>query len=197
MPAEQCDECRFDGNAWTDASAIDTAHQLHNQWADAIAGLTVDELQRRPIDGMWSIAEYTDHVRETAFGMRFVLDTVLNAPGTDLGEPPEPRFEPDARSIDVPRALSRFQSEITQLCDRLRAVPHDQWDATCTIGGEDIDIHWIARHIVHDVTHHLGDVARLRLALGRHKVRELERQRLPMTNIEPPNPAYSRSPAVT
>jgi hypothetical protein len=46
---------------------------------------------------MWSIAEYVDHVREVLFGMRFLLDTAVHDPGTDLAEPPEPSFEPEQR----------------------------------------------------------------------------------------------------
>jgi hypothetical protein len=62
-------------------------------------------------------------------------------------------------------SLSGFESEMTQLCERLAALPHERWDGTCTIGGQRVDVHWTARHIVHDATHHLGDVDRLRTAL--------------------------------
>jgi len=33
------------------------------------------------------------------------------------------------------------------------------------VDGDRVDLHWIARHAVHDPTHHLRDVARLRAAL--------------------------------
>lgn len=164
---ERCDECGFLGSEHSDAGAIEVAEGLPTRWAHAIAGLTAEETQRRPIDGMWSIAEYTDHVRETAFAMRFVVESLLSTPGIDLGHPPEPRFDPQPRRIDIDHALSGFTAEISQLCTQLRGLAQDLWDATCTIGDEEIDVHWIARHIVHDVTHHLGDVDRLREALGR------------------------------
>lgn len=162
---ERCDECGFDGSQWTDTGAIDEAETLPGRWQEAITGLSADELQQRPISDMWSIAEYTDHVRETGFGMRFVLDTVIRTPGVELGDPPEPAFDPDPRRVDTVAALAGFGSEISQLCAQLRDVPAEALNASCTIAGDTVDVHWIARHIVHDVTHHLGDLARLRAAL--------------------------------
>ena len=114
---------------------------------------------------MWSIAEYVDHVREVLFGMRFVLDTTLAEPGTDLSEPPEPRFDPEPRIIDVEEALSGIDREANALRHRLGELPDSSWGSTAIVAGDEIDAHWIARHAVHDATHHLLDVDRLRGAL--------------------------------
>jgi DinB family protein len=114
---------------------------------------------------MWSIAEYVDHVREVFFGMRFLLDTAMNNPGTDLGEPPDPAFEPEPRVIDVDLALAGLSREAEQLGDTLVATPQHAWTATVIVSGDELDPHWIARHAVHDPTHHLRDVARLRASL--------------------------------
>jgi hypothetical protein len=114
---------------------------------------------------MWSIAEHTDHVRETVFGMRFLLDTALAEAGTSLGEPPVPRSDPEPRAIDVVVALAGFEDEVARLCERLDSITPDQWSSWVTVGSDRVDVHWIARHAVHDVTYHLGDVARLRAAL--------------------------------
>jgi hypothetical protein len=113
---------------------------------------------------MWSIAEYTDHVRETTFGMRFILDIALTASGTELGAAPASRFDPEPRPIDAADALARFAEEIEALHASLVATPTDAWGVSVVIDGAALDVHWIARHVVHDVTHHLGDVARLRAA---------------------------------
>lgn len=162
---ERCEECGFDGDRWTDEEAVEALAGLPGRWAAAIDGLSTEDLQRRPIGGMWSIAEYTDHVRETTFAMRYLLDTALAGPGTDLGDPPQPRFDPEPRAIDTTRALRGFRDEVHALCDRLRSTPFDLWGAGVTVGGEHVDIHWVARHAVHDITHHLGDIDRLRSAL--------------------------------
>jgi len=114
---------------------------------------------------MWSMAEYADHVREVLFGMRLLLDTAISQPGTDLGESPPQRFAPQPRQIDVGAALDGIDREARSLCRQLHGLsPHD-WSLTVTFDGTSVDPHWIARHIVHDATHHLLDIGRLRSAL--------------------------------
>lgn len=162
---ERCEQCRFDGGEWTDSGAIEAVAALPFRWRDAVSGLSTDELYRRPVPEMWSIAEYVDHVREVLFGMRFVLDTTLAEPGTDLSEPPEPRFDPEPRIIDVEEALSGIDREANALRHRLGELPDSSWGSTAIVAGDEIDAHWIARHAVHDATHHLLDVDRLRGAL--------------------------------
>ena len=164
-PVEVCGECGFDGRAWTDADAVSTISDLPGRWSGAVAGLTDAELRRRPIPTMWSIAEHVDHVREVLFGMRFLLDTALKSPGTDLGEPPEPTFEPEPRAINIDVALAGLSREAAQLADALADTPPPTWTSTVIVSGDVLDPHWIARHAVHDPTHHLRDVARLRAAL--------------------------------
>jgi hypothetical protein len=114
---------------------------------------------------MWSIAEYTDHVREVLFGMRFLLTTAVSQPGTDLGESPAPQFASQPRQIDVNAALDGIDSEARSLGQQLSGLSSDDWLLTVTFDGTSVDPHWIARHIVHDATHHLLDIARLRTAL--------------------------------
>jgi hypothetical protein len=114
---------------------------------------------------MWSIAEYADHVREVLFGMRFLLDTALSQPGTDLGGSPPPRFAAQPRPIDVGAALDGIDHGARSLSRQLSELsPHD-WLLTVRFDGTSVDPHWIARHIVHDATHHLLDIERLRSAL--------------------------------
>jgi hypothetical protein len=164
-PVEVCAECGFDGRAWTDADALCAISDLPGRWSDAVARLTDADLGRRPIPTMWSIAEYVDHVREVLFGMRFLLDTGIKNPGTDLGEPPEPTFEPEPRAIDIDVALAGLSHEAEQLADALAGTAPPTWTSTVIVSGDVLDLHWIARHAVHDPMHHLRDVARLRAAL--------------------------------
>ena len=86
LGVEMCAECGFDGAAWTDADAVSEIAALHDRWPLAVDGLRLPDLLRRPDPSMWSIAEYVDHVREVLFRMRFLLDTALNSPGSELGD---------------------------------------------------------------------------------------------------------------
>jgi hypothetical protein len=122
---------------------------------------------RRPVAHRWSIAEYTDHVRKTVFGMRFILDIALADPGLDLGEPPEPAFEPEAREIDIEASLAGFDHEVFEFCNALAGLPAERWRLSVVVGGDEVDAHWMVRHALHDVTHHLGDIRRIHVALAR------------------------------
>jgi hypothetical protein len=165
MPVERCGECGFDSAMWSDEDAVEAIRQLPARWVDALAGLGSDEIQRRPIPEMWSIAEYTDHVREVLFGMHFVLDRALDQPGIDLGDPPAPEFAAEPRALDFGAALAGIDREARALRDRLSELPEPSWSSTAIVGGDEVDAHWLCRHAVHDATHHLGDVTRLREAL--------------------------------
>lgn len=166
MPVERCSECGFDGSRWSDAGAREQLAELPGLWAQAISGVDPADLRWRPINGTWSIAEYTDHVRETTFGMRFVLAMALTDPGVDLGEPPEPRFDPEPRQLEAAGALAAFREEVEGLVGELTGLGDESWASGVIIGGDEVDVHWMVRHALHDITHHLGDVGRLRDALS-------------------------------
>ena len=165
MNAERCGECGFDSDDWSDATAIEAIQRLPRQWRSAVAGLTPNDLQRRPIDQMWSIAEYVDHVREVLFGMRFLLDTAISQPGTDLGESPTQPFASQPRRIDVEAALDGIDHEAHSLSAQLSGLSSHDWLLTVRFDSAAVDPHWIARHAVHDASHHLLDGDRLRSAL--------------------------------
>jgi hypothetical protein len=63
-------------------------------------------------------------------------------------------------------ALSGIGTEARALRDRLGEMAEAPWRWTAIIGADEVDAHWVCRHAVHDASHHLGDVRRLREALG-------------------------------
>jgi hypothetical protein len=162
---ETCDECGFNGEEWVDAEALSALLQLPDRFVGAIEGLTVEELLRRPVTSRWSIAEYVDHVREVLFGMRFLVDLVVTQPGIDLGEAPSSTFQAEPRRIDVVAALAGIKNEAVLLLESLAQLPVGAWRRTVTLDGTEIDPGWIARHALHDSTHHILDIEQLRLAL--------------------------------
>ena len=165
MAVERCVECGFDAEEWTNAECLSTLQALPARFVDATGGLSSEQLLRRPVEGRWSIAEYVDHVREVLFGMRFVLDSLIAEPGTDLGEAPSSTFQPEPRQIDIVAALDGIDNEGMLLVESLEQLSVDQWHVTLTFDGSEIDAGWIVRHAVHDSTHHLLDVEHLRRAL--------------------------------
>jgi DinB superfamily len=165
VESEECDECGFDGEAWSPSDAVGAIGGLPAQWRQAVDGLTEDDVLRRPTDQIWSIAEYADHVREVLFGMRLLLETALTAPGTDLGASPASRFDEKPRRIEVTTALDGIENEADGLRGRLAGLSAREWEMNVKFDGRVVDAQWIVRHAVHDATHHLDDVSRLRTSL--------------------------------
>jgi Mycothiol maleylpyruvate isomerase N-terminal domain len=97
--------------------------------------------------------------------MRFLLETAISEPGTDLGESPAAVFAFQARQLDVEATLASIDREARSLSQQLSGLAADDWSRTLGFDGTFVDPHWIARHAVHDATHHLLDVRRLRSAL--------------------------------
>ena len=163
---ESCEECAFDGARWSEGDTITTLPILAVLWQGYLAGASDEVLTTRPDPNGWSIAEYTDHVREVLFGMRFLLDSALAEPGNDLGPSPEPRFDDDARAIDIEAALDGIEHEGRELASTLADLDRGRWSDGVTVDGEHVDVNWIARHAVHDAIHHMQDVGRIRTRLG-------------------------------
>lgn len=162
---EACVECGFNAEEWSDAEALLAIEDLPARYVVAVAELTSDELLRRPVDNRWSIAEYADHVREVLFGMRLLLEMSITHAGTDLGESPSSPFQPEPRRIEIDSALAGIEREAASLLVSFSKLSPIEWDSTVTLDGTDVDPRWISRHAVHDATHHILDIERLRLAL--------------------------------
>ncbi len=96
--------------------------------------------------------------------MRFLLDMALTQPRTDLGESPSSAFEPEPRQIDIDAALVGIEREATTLLEAFSELSLEEWHSIVTLDGANVDPHWMVRHAVHDSTHHLLDIERLRLA---------------------------------
>ncbi len=167
MDVDRCDECHFDGSRWTDQDVLTTLGVLRPLWDLYLEGADEDVLHTRPTPEQWSIAEYTDHLGGTLWAMRFLVDTARETPGTDLGDVLGQPFDPEPAVVDLDAALDRLAEEASRLAQALAAVPTDEWsDSTVSFSGDTVDLAWIGRHALHDATHHLHDVSRIRVALG-------------------------------
>lgn len=166
MRVETCDGCGFDSTRWNAQDTLNTVRSLAVRWRLTLEGLPPDLASARPDTTTWSIAEYTDHVGQSLWMARFVVDLARTEPGTDLGDVPRSTFTPDAQPIDLDDALERLDLEGTALFDTARQIPAAQWDAAVFIDGDEWSIGWALRHVVHDVSHHLGDIGRIRQRLG-------------------------------
>ena len=121
--------------------------QLPAGFASAIEGLRDSELQRRPVATMWSIAEYIDHVRETTFGMRFILaDRARSLRHRSRGNPQRRGSTLSPASSTCGRHSMGYARGAQQLHDQLRRLAEPSWESTVMVGGEIVDVRLIARH---------------------------------------------------
>ncbi len=104
MVAERCDECRFDGARWTDQDVLTTLGVLGELWDGYLEGAAGRVLHTRPKPDQWSIAEYTGHLAETLWAMRFLVAVAREAAGRDLGEVHGRPFDPEPSEVDLEAA---------------------------------------------------------------------------------------------
>jgi MOSC domain-containing protein YiiM len=167
MVVERCDECRFDASRWTDQDVLTSLGVLGPLWDGYLEGAEGRVLHTRPNPEQWSIAEYTDHLAETLWAMRFLVEVARQTPGRDLGEVHGRPFDPEPAAVDLVAARVRLVEEASQLVAALTEVAVQDWPAA-TVGFSDqvVDLGWIGRHGLHDAVHHLHDVGRIRVVLG-------------------------------
>jgi MOSC domain-containing protein YiiM len=167
MDAERCDECRFDGSRWTDQDVLTTLGIMRPLWDGYLEAADDRVLHTRPRPEQWSIAEYADHLADTLWAMRFLVGAARELPGQDLGRVPDAPFAPEPAAVDLVAARARMADESSRLAAELAEVAAEDWpSATVRFDDEVVDLGWIGRHALHDATHHLHDVGRIRVALG-------------------------------
>ena len=75
MVNEQCSECGFDGNTWTDETALEAVDCLPDRWAAAVANLAPEDVGRQI--GRASCRERGGRGGETKQKSRMTHDTQI------------------------------------------------------------------------------------------------------------------------
>src|SRR3954447_17778510 len=168
MPVEVCDECRFDGSAYTRDDARGALRGTGVWWRWSIADVDRPLMTRRPAPDVWSVVEYIDH----SATIIEVMGRLLHAMTTTGVDPFDSPTGLDARPDDPPTtltiddALRRLDANADRLHAKALALKGDAWDTTVVIDGEVRTADEILRHAVHDSTHHLMDGGRVLAALA-------------------------------
>lgn len=174
-PREHCDACGFDSDLYNRSDTMSSQRVIPAVLEAAAEGLGDAALATRPgassststLPGIeWSIAEYTDHVREVVFGNRLAIEVALEKPGTDLGAAPKPERNDTPTDIDHRTALNGVAAEYEQMRQLLTGLSDEQWSASVILDGRPHPVGWFARHVIHDGLHHLADIGRIRHWLG-------------------------------
>ncbi|MEO6318493.1 MAG: MOSC domain-containing protein [Acidimicrobiales bacterium] len=159
-PPETCGACRFDGAQYDLQDARGTLRALSPMWAQTTEGVDDAALDARPAPEVWSATEYAVHSARVTQTMHDLLARALGDHHLTLSTKPE-QPTPDP-SIGFDAGLERLRVALDAVHERtLGLTARDSaWKRTVTLGQLEVDAAWIVRHVVHDVSHHLGDVGR-------------------------------------
>jgi len=165
---ETCDECRFDGSAYTVDDVSGTIRNLAAWAGHAMSGIDPADLNRRPAPATWSPAEYLRHIKRVVWSMAGLADLAIGGRGGSVdGAPPDDATAGDPpASIDVYREFVRLDEESRRLHRAWATATAEVRATTIAVNGEPADLAGIVRHAVHDATHHLADIGRGIVALG-------------------------------
>ena len=172
MAVEVCEECRFDGAAYTRDDARGTLRATGPRWRWMLDGVEPTFLTRRPEPAVWSVVEYIDH----SATIIDVMGWLLHAMTTIAVEPFASPAGPFATADDAPTTLvlhdvlARLDANVARLHDEALSLKGDAWNATVVIDDDPRTADDILRHAVHDSTHHLMDGGRVLAALGARPV---------------------------
>ncbi|MDQ1396749.1 MAG: hypothetical protein QOG64_2008 [Acidimicrobiaceae bacterium] len=161
-PAEPvCRQCGFDWR--TDAAAL--ADRLETAGADfalAVAAVPPDQLRRRPAPAVWSALEYLGHGRDVLRWYRGRIDRVLDEDHPLLEALDWDTVTDGARYHERSQRdlLADFEQAARSLSRLLSSLTEAQWQR-CGIGSEGgpRNVLVLAQRAVHEVEHHLVDLA--------------------------------------
>ena len=166
-PIENCDECGFRWDGYTDEQAVGVFLVAGGLFRAVLDGVDLDLANTRPVVESWSILEYVDHVRASMWIWRFVVDAAVGDLGLDLRTGGAPPMDPDVKRFDaVESTIAAMEAESAELFTVLIGLVPDHWDRTTPVPMGVVDQRWVARHAVHEILHHLHDVGRIRAHLG-------------------------------
>ena len=154
-----CPECGFDPAGVAPEQLVDLLHENTRGWFGLLADA---DYAVRPAPHVWSRLEYACHVRDVhrifAERVRLMLDR---------DDPEFDNWDQDATAAAYDYALQDPAEVGTELVERAAeaaavyaSVTGDQWQRPGTrSNGSVFTVETLAQYFVHDVVHHLHDVA--------------------------------------
>jgi hypothetical protein len=161
-----CEECAYDGEQIVPASVASRLLSLVPCYREAVSGSAPSELTARPEPEVWSPLEYLSHVRDVFLVQR---ERVVLAQVDDL--PNLARMHRDERvalcgysSFAVDAVLVHLATAAELCAATFAALGGESWSRRFVYNWPspaEHDLAWLARHTLHEGTHHLFDLRRL------------------------------------
>lgn len=132
--------------------------------ASAVAALPDAALRRRPEPGVWSVLEYTAHLRDVyaTFLVRLHRARTEDHPTLDpmFGDLRAQRLRYNDLPVDA--VLAELALAAQGFCEEVADTRDDEWTRTVRrLPGEDRTALWLVRHAMHEGVHHVRDIERI------------------------------------
>ena len=155
----RCRECGLEASTVAGPDLPELVHGYARRWADV---LTRPAVAVSPAPEVWSPLEYACHVRDVCRVMQQRAEAMLAE-----DDPTFANWDQDAAAVadrygeqdpvDVARELTAAADGIAAV---FASVTGDQWQRSGTrSNGSRFTVETLAQYFVHDVVHHLHDVA--------------------------------------
>ncbi|MFP3906004.1 MAG: DinB family protein [Acidimicrobiales bacterium] len=161
---DRCDQCGFVYRDLPRADIAEALREVAHQYRSRLAGHG-DVLRRRPAPAVWSPLEYAAHVRDVLRVQRerAALALRVREPTVESMRPDERAVEAAYAQLDPGRVVDQIDQAVEALAALFDGLGYDEWDRTAIYNWPQParrDLTWIGRHTVHELIHHLFDIAR-------------------------------------
>jgi S-DNA-T family DNA segregation ATPase FtsK/SpoIIIE len=167
----KCDQCGFAYEQLDPTAVAAWLRAAPEHYRQAVSGATAEAVRKRPEPAVWSALEYVCHVRDVLLVQRDRAVVALVE-----ARPSFPRMHRDERVALCGYAEQAMAEVLAQLemAAELCAMVFEGLDGPALSRPirysfpepADRDLAWLGRHTVHEVEHHLQDVAAVLERLG-------------------------------
>ena len=157
----RCPECGFDSSELPREQIAQVTRSNARTWAEVLTGDTED-LRRRPSADRWSVLEYSCHVRDVFRVMdeRLKLMVSLDNPLFQNWDQDRTAVEDHYEGQDPKQVAAELTAAADTLAGEFASVEGAAWQRPGTrSNGSHFTVETLGRYMVHDVVHHLFDVA--------------------------------------
>lgn len=154
-----CPECGLDANDFSKEELAERIRALLPEWQAALGASDVSVRRR---SDRWSVLEYACHVRDVfrIFDERLAL--MLSVDDARFANWDQDETAREAQyELSVPWEVAlELVAAGTQIADRFDGVEGQQWQRSGRRSdGSELSVEALGRYMLHDVVHHLADIA--------------------------------------
>jgi S-DNA-T family DNA segregation ATPase FtsK/SpoIIIE len=166
---DRCDECGFEYFGFARTEVGDRLRRLAADHAERLTETPAAYLRQHPLEG-WSALEYACHVRDVLLEQRMRIGRTQTEDEPEFVPMGRDQLAIDRRYDEQPpdQVAAELVAAAGALVAVLDGLDDTGWARTGVYGyptRELRDVDWIARHTIHELSHHLTDVDRVLLAV--------------------------------